>query len=51
MEKTFGQFLKQKRQEIINNALKNNIENPESLNEINEKIRDANEKLEKLIDK
>ena len=43
--------LKQKRQEIINNALKNNIENPESLNEINEKIRDANEKLEKLIDK
>ena len=42
--------LNQERSEIINNALKNNIENLEVLNEINKKINDANEKLEKLID-
>ena len=43
--------LNQERTEIINNALKNNIENLEILNEINQKINNANEKLEKLIDK
>lgn len=42
--------LNSERTEIINNALKNNISDLETLNEINQKINDANEKLEKLID-
>ena len=42
--------LNSERNEIINNALKNNISDLEILKEINQKIDDANEKLEKLID-
>jgi len=42
--------LNSERSEIINNALKNNISDLETLKEINQKIDDANEKLEKLID-
>lgn len=42
--------LNSERTDIINNALKNNISDLETLNEINKKINEANEKLEKLID-
>ncbi len=38
------------KQEIISNALKNNIDCKESISEIDNKISDANEKLELLLD-
>lgn len=42
--------LNSEKQEIINNALKNNIDCRESLSEIDNKINDAREKLELLLD-
>ena len=42
--------LQSEKQEILKNALENNISGSEILQEINNKITDANEKLEKLLD-
>lgn len=42
--------LNDEKQEILKNALENNISDPEILKEIDDKIKDANEKLEKLLD-
>ena len=42
--------LNNEKQEILKNALENNISDSQVLQEVDDKIREANEKLEKLLD-
>ena len=48
--KKYVEKLKSEKQEIISNALQNNIDCKETLSEIDNKIKEANEKLELLLD-